>query len=206
MNTLDRPALDRLALLLARVALVALLLSGAACAASGDADAPSETTQPAATAEPAAADVRPAAAPIEIPNARLTLDGVLTGGQPTPEQIAEAAAAGYRTIVNTRSSAEDGYEWEEEQVTAAGMRYVLIDTPGAAGLTRENVQTLADVMADDDAYPMMIHCASGNRVGALLALKSAWIDGASADEALQVGLDSGLTRLEEKTRELLTTE
>jgi uncharacterized protein (TIGR01244 family) len=201
MTTDERPALGRRALALA---LVALLLSAAACATSGDSDEPAETSEPAAAAEPAAVEARPVAAPIEIPNARLALDGVLTGGQPTPEQIAEAAAAGYRTIVNTRSSAEDGYEWEEEQVTAAGMRYLLIDTPGAAGLTRENVQALADVMADDEAYPMMIHCASGNRVGALLALKAVWIDGASADEAMQVGLDSGLTRLEAKTRELLT--
>jgi len=185
-----------------RAAVVASLLIGSvACApAGGDDGAPVEV------AAPAAAEKRPAAAPIGIRNARLVVDGVLTGGQPTPEQIAEAAAAGYRTIVNTRSGSEEGFEWEQAQVGAAGMRYVFIDTPGAAGLTRENVQALADVMADETAYPMMIHCGSGNRVGALLALKAAWIDGADDDEAMRIGLDAGLTRLEERTRELLGTD
>ena len=54
-----------------------------------------------------------------------------------------------------------------------------------------------------DALPAMVHCASGNRVGAMLALKAAWIDGASPEEALQLGVDAGLTRLHDRVATLL---
>ena len=50
---------------------------------------------------------------------------------------------------------------------------------------------------------MLLHCGSGNRVGALLALKAFWLDGGSAEEALEVGLAGGVTRLEPTVRELL---
>ena len=166
------------------------------CGIGDSTDAPARTPS---SPEPE----RPAATLIEIPNARTPLDGMLTGGQPTPEQLERAAAAGYRTIINLRTDAEEGFDWEEAAVAELGMRYVMIPVAGAAGLTRENVERLGGALSDPEAAPVMIHCKSGNRVGALLALKAAWIDGASGDEAIQLGLDAGLTRLESKTRALL---
>jgi uncharacterized protein (TIGR01244 family) len=183
------------------LSIVALALL-CACSSSPEAEV-AETSAPAEAA--ATSPAPPEAASIDIPNARHPLPGVLTGGQPTREQLDAAAAAGYRTIVNTRTPGED-IAWEEAYVTDLGMRYVFIDTPGADGLTRENVTTLAEVLDDTEAYPMMVHCGSGNRVGALLALKASWIDGASDEEAIQLGLDAGVTRLEEKIRELLAQE
>jgi hypothetical protein len=49
----------------------------------------------------------------------------------------------------------------------------------------------------------MVHCASGNRVGALLALRANRLEGASPEDALELGLDAGLTRLEPAVREAL---
>ena len=180
-----------------------LLLAPVACSGTSE-EASAPEASPADTEAPAEAVDR--APHVAIRNARLPLPDVLTGGQPTPEQIDEAAGAGYRTIVNTRSSAEEGFEWEADRVADAGMRYVFIETPGADGLTRENVERLAELLADPEARPMMIHCGSGNRVGALLALKAAWVDGQDDEAALQVGLDAGLTRLEEATRHLLAQD
>ena len=40
-----------------------------------------------------------------------------------------------------------------------------------------------------------MHCASGNRVGALMALRASQ-NGASAEEAMAAGKAAGLTRLE----------
>jgi hypothetical protein len=50
---------------------------------------------------------------------------------------------------------------------------------------------------------VLLHCASANRVGALLALREAWHRGAEPQAALAVGIEAGLTGLEPATREKL---
>ena len=42
-----------------------------------------------------------------------------------------------------------------------------------------------------------------NRVGALIALKAFFVDGIPADEALELGKQHGLTRMEAATRRVL---
>ena len=56
----------------------------------------------------------------------------------------------------------------------------------------------------EEPVPVLLHCGSGNRVGALLALAAFHVDGRPADAALQYGLDSGLTRLEPVVRDHLS--
>lgn len=142
---------------------------------------------------------------IEIPNAKTPIDGVLAGGQPTDEALAAAAAAGYRTVVNLRSEAEMESSNEASVVAGLGMEYVFLPMAGAAGLTVDNARALADVLAEPDNYPVMVHCASGNRVGGLLALKAFHVDGESAEAALEFGLEAGLTKLEDAVREHLAS-
>jgi uncharacterized protein (TIGR01244 family) len=146
----------------------------------------------------------PATALLAIPNARIPADGVLSGGQPTREQLLAAGRAGFRTVINLRLEAEPGFEWEPETVKASAMRYVHIPVAGAEGLTRENVERVDAALREAlAAGPTILHCASGNRIGAVLALREAWLRGASPDAALKVGLAAGLTGLEPRTRELL---
>ncbi len=51
--------------------------------------------------------------------------------------------------------------------------------------------------------PVLVHCGSGNRVGAIHALGAHYIDGQSIDDALVVGRSTGLTGFEPRVRELL---
>ena len=142
-----------------------------------------------------------------IPNARVPIDGVLSGGQPTPEQVEAVARAGFRTVINLRSEAEPGFEWEAEAVERLGMRYVHIPIAGAPDLTRARIERIDSEL--DRALsegPVLLHCASGNRIGATLALRAAWLQGGEAETALGVGLKAGLTRLEPRVRELLGLE
>jgi hypothetical protein len=53
---------------------------------------------------------------------------------------------------------------------------------------------------------VLFHCGSGNRIGAVLALQAAWLDGVAAEDALDYGRANGLTSLEPTTRELLGLE
>ena len=152
---------------------------------------------------PVAPPAAPPAAAVEIRNARTPLPGVLTGGQPTEVQIEQAAAAGYRTVVNLRTAGEQGSWDEAPKVEALGMRYVSIPVAGADGLDLENVRRLFDVLEDPSHYPVMVHCGSGNRIGALFALEAFHVDGKDAETALAVGREAGLTGLEDAVRALL---
>jgi len=114
-----------------------------------------------------------------------------------------AATGGFRTVINLRTDQEPGFEWERDAVEKTGMRYVQIPV-GADGLTRENVERI-DAALDQALTegPILLHCGSGNRIGAVLALREAWLGGTQPEEALSYGLASGLTRLEGKVREIL---
>ena len=174
----------------------ACLSALSAMVALAQAPEPPAETQPSAEAAAEAA--------VLLPEGRSPLPGVITGGQPDAAQLAALAEAGYRTVVDLRSPGEP-YPREDEKAAleSLGIEYVSIPVAGPEGLTEENARALSAVLAEEDAYPIAIHCGSGNRVGALLALEAAWVDGTPAAEALALGLDAGLTGLEPKVRELL---
>jgi len=159
---------------------------------------------PAQTA-PAQAAPPPAAAAEELlPDARQPLPHLLTGGQPSAAQLEAIAAAGYRTVIDLRPEGEPGAPPDEpERVAALGLRYVRIPVAGAGDLTADNARALDALLDQEAVYPVVIHCGSGNRVGALLALHAAKLEGAAPEAALALGLDAGLTRLEPAVRELL---
>lgn len=173
------------------------LLAGWACGrpATDSTPAASPGAEPTAGGEPASAEL--------VRNARQPLPGLLTGGQPSVEQLENLGELGYRTVVNLRAEGEPGTGRTE--VEALGMDYVAIPVDGAAGLTRANAEALAAALAEAEE-PVLLHCGSGNRVGALLAMKAFAVDGASAEEALELGLAAGVTRLEPTVREKLGLE
>ena len=158
--------------------------------------------EPAATAGPDA-DAEPEAAEL-LPEGREPRPGLVTGGQPTAEQLEELAWAGYRTVIDLRTEGEPGAMADEaERVEALGMRYVRIPVAGAGDLTEEKARALDELLDQDEAYPLVVHCARGDRVGALLAVRAARLEGAAPEQALALGLDAGLTGLEPAVRELL---
>lgn len=126
------------------------------------------------------------------------------GGQPSAEQLAEFAAQGGGCVVNLRPLAEMGGWDEGAAVTALGMEYVHIPVAGPEDLQREAAETLADAMRRYDEDHLLVHCASGQRVGALVALKAGWIDELPTEQALELGKKAGLQRLEPLVRALLS--
>jgi protein tyrosine phosphatase (PTP) superfamily phosphohydrolase (DUF442 family) len=139
----------------------------------------------------------PTATPEPIP-------GLTSTGQPSPEQLEAAARAGVLTVINLRADGENGFEWEEEKARALSLHYVRIPISGAADLTRANVLRLDAALREGlDRGRVLLHCASGNRNGAMLALREAWLRGATPEAALALGKAEGLTRLEPATRRLL---
>ncbi|MDH3255374.1 MAG: sulfur transferase domain-containing protein [Acidobacteriota bacterium] len=146
-----------------------------------------------------------AAAPELLPNQKTPLEGIISGGQPMPEQLRAARDAGYKTVINLRRPSESGVGNEPEIVAGLGMEYLSIPIDDAAGLTKENTAAFTSALESAE-YPIVLHCSSGNRIGALFALKAYWIDGKNAEEALEIGLAAGLTRLETAVEKILEGE
>lgn len=141
---------------------------------------------------------------IELSNARYPQANVITGGQPSPEQIRAMQAAGIKHVINLRTPGE--MDWDEKAlVTSLGMQYHSIPVAGASGINADNAKALHDLMQSIGDEPLALHCASGNRVGALVALDAA-AKGDSVDAAIAEGKKWGMTRLEDLVREKLNID
>lgn len=137
-----------------------------------------------------------------VPNLRQPSERLLTGGQPEAAAWKHLAADGVTTVINLRPADEMAGRDEAAEVAAAGMSYRQIPVAGAAGVTAENADALWSAIAQAPGK-VLVHCASGNRVGALLALGAAQEGGMDPQQALQFGKDAGLTGAEPRVREVL---
>lgn len=142
-------------------------------------------------------------AAIDLPNACEPEPGLLTGGQPSRACLEAARAAGYRTVVNLRPAGEFKDFDESRVARELGFDYVAIPVAGVTDLDAEAVTALDAVLADPLRRPALIHCGSGNRVGALFAVHACRKRGLGVDEALVLGEKAGLTKLREAVRAAL---
>lgn len=140
-------------------------------------------------------------AALGISNTRSFSDSIWTAGQPSPDQIAQLPAAGIQTVINLCAEGECGWD-ERSQVQALGLTYHAIAIGGAHDLNRDAALRL-DQLLETCAHPVLVHCASSNRVGALFALRSAWVQAADVDTALEHGRAAGLKAMEPMVRQIL---
>ncbi len=130
------------------------------------------------------------------------LPGLYTSGQPAPGDWRVLKARGVRTVVDLRLPCELKGRDEAAEVRGAGLRYVNIPVDGGQGLTEANARALHAVLAPAHGG-VLVHCSSGNRAGALLALEQFEFDHAGATQALALGKAAGLTHLEAPLRQHL---
>ena len=117
-------------------------------------------------------------------------DEIYLAGQPTPEDLELAAEAGIKTIITLRKDGE--LEWDEVQVTdRLGLTYVALPWNGPDELT-DGVFAMSRELFDTAERPMMMHCGSSNRVGALWLAWRALDGGLSVEEATAEAKTAGL--------------
>lgn len=139
----------------------------------------------------------------DILNLAAPAENVLSSGQPSEQQLQILASSGVKHIINLRPASE--LDWDEEAyVKSLGMEYHSIPVAGAAGVSIENAQSLDALLKSLDGQPLLVHCASSNRVGALRALTASHSEGATLDAALASGKQWGLKSLEPRVREILS--
>jgi len=135
---------------------------------------------------------------LKVPEANRFVSGALDA-----EDMARLARSGVRHVVNLRPREEDPRFDEEQAAKQNGLRYHHLPIAGPKSLTKENVERFDAVLRQVGSDPALLHCSSGNRVGALVALREGWIKGRSTDEAIEQGRRWGLTGLEASVRALL---
>lgn len=139
---------------------------------------------------------------LALPNLKVPREGIYSCGQPAPEQLEGLKEAGVRTIVDLRGPGEN--DWDERSaVESLGMAYHQIPVTGPGDITEENARRLSEIMDKESSQPVLIHCGSGNRVGALYALKAFHCDECSGEEAVKAGRAAGLGQLEPFVRQCI---
>lgn len=128
--------------------------------------------------------------------------GIVSAGRLAAGDIATLQAAGIRHVIDLTPDAETPDFDEATAVRDAGLAYANLPLAGASDLTRDNVQAF-DTMMREAEHPLLVHCGSGNRVGAMAALRAGWIDGQPVEQAIATGRQWGLTGLEEEVRQLI---
>lgn len=124
-----------------------------------------------------------------IVNYKRLHQGLAAGGTLSPEALRELKAMGFKTIVDLRTE-DEGTAQERAAVEQLGLRYVSVPVTPAT-LSLEDVKLVARVLGDAAAAPVLLHCASSNRVGGVYGVVQV-LDGKSLPEAEAAAREAGL--------------
>ena len=129
---------------------------------------------------------------LDILNLKAQSENVLTSGQPSQTDFAKLKQLGVQNVINLRGDNETNWS-EQELVTELGMNYYHIPVQSKADITIENATKLQALLNKQQQQTTLLHCASSNRVGALVALYNAVTLKKPIDEAVEIGKQWGLT-------------
>ncbi len=115
---------------------------------------------------------------------------IFLASQPTKEDFKTAAENGIKTVLNLRTAKE--LDWDEAAwVKKLGMNYVNIPiTPST--FTDEKIDQARKLLRNSKNRPLLVHCASANRVGAIWLAHRVLDHGLSYQEALKEARTVGL--------------
>jgi uncharacterized protein (TIGR01244 family) len=125
------------------------------------------------------------------------VDGITSAGQPDEAGFRVFAEKGYVAVVDIRTDEEDRGLDEPAIVEQLGMEYISFPID-RDDITLEKAAELSAMLALYEG-PILVHCASANRVGALFALQT-FSETGDAELALEVGRAGGMTRLEDTVK------
>lgn len=130
----------------------------------------------------------------------------IIGGQYEPHEFVLGEKAGAQYVFNLRGIDEFD-DWDAAKLAdALEMGYYHIPIRDGSALSREAVEEFDAALDEIGDAPAMFYCGSGNRVGAMFALRAGWLHGEDLEAAVELGRNHGLTGLESRVRELLEAE
>lgn len=130
----------------------------------------------------------------DVPRVLCLDDSFATGGQPTDQAFAKAAASGFRSVLSLRTGSEGVDLFRERSlVEKSKMRYYNIPVISSAPKP-EQADEFIRLVKDKSNHPMLINCASANRVGAFMmiyrVLEQGWSEDKALAEAVKIGTSS----------------
>jgi len=135
-------------------------------------------------------------------NAKRYTEKFIVGGQPSEKDLILLSKSGIKTVINLRGEGEFNDFDEKSKVEALGMSYISLPISGASGINKKNLALFSEAIENPEQA--FVHCASGNRVGAMFALDAHFNRDKNLEDAITIGKNSGLTRLEAKVRKVIT--
>ena len=111
------------------------------------------------------------------------LGGLFFASQPAAEDFAQARKDGVKTVINLRRPEEMTGFNEAEVVEGLGMKYISLPWNGPEELTDEVFDKSRELLKTAER-PILLHCSSSNRVGAVWLPYRVLDEGAGLDEAV----------------------
>ena len=112
-------------------------------------------------------------------------------GQPSPEDFVEAKKRGFKIVVTLRQPGE--IDWDEaETVRGLGMQFHSIPFGRPDTLTDQVFDEARKILTKSKDKPLLLHCGSANRVGAIWLVHRVLDHELSLEEARQEAQEIGL--------------
>jgi protein tyrosine phosphatase (PTP) superfamily phosphohydrolase (DUF442 family) len=131
---------------------------------------------------------------VDVPRILCLDENFATGAQPTADAYTKASANGFRSVLSLRTGNEGiDLARERAQVETAKMRYFNIPVVSSAPRP-EQADEFLRLARDKINHPMLVTCASANRVGAFMMIlrvvDQGWSEEKALEEAIRIGLRS----------------
>jgi protein tyrosine phosphatase (PTP) superfamily phosphohydrolase (DUF442 family) len=126
-----------------------------------------------------------------IPNFAEPVPGLFTAGQPGPEDLSALASRGVRAVIDIRDPMEPRPMDEPAAVRELGMDYVNVSVRQGA-LDDAVMDAALAAIRSHAGRPLLIHCASANRVGGVLIPYLIIDKGMSEEDAVNTAMKVGL--------------
>jgi len=128
--------------------------------------------------------------------------------QPDSDALEQSLDSGVSVVISLRGESET--DWNERGAAESlGLEFHQVPVNGGAPqLAAEPFQQISAIVKADPDAQILLHCASGNRAAAWLAVYLVNHEGLSPDAAIEVARANGLNKkgLETKVRALLDTQ
>jgi len=126
-----------------------------------------------------------------VANACQVLPSIVTGGQPTAEQLTALAQAGGGIVLDIRDPMEPRPFDEPAHIRGLGMEYV--NVPVSSGTADDAaLERILGVLRSAGSRQLFFHCGSGNRVGGAMIPYLMLDQGMNEEEAVEQAMRIGL--------------
>jgi protein tyrosine phosphatase (PTP) superfamily phosphohydrolase (DUF442 family) len=129
----------------------------------------------------------------DVPRLVCLDDHFATGGQPSDFAYAKMAASGFRSVLSLRTGSEGVDLFRERALVENNkMRYFNVPVISNAPQPQQADEFLR-IVKEAVNHPMLINCATANRVGAFMMIYRVLEQGWSEDKALEEAVKIGTT-------------